>query len=99
MLRVVALLALVGGLLVVAGCGSDSDSTSAADTTVSATTEESDEEEESTPAQALAEIATIRALLDDAVAHTRRVTTRLPPMPSATSISSTTSTSRGLLAT
>ncbi len=69
MLRVVALLALVGGLLVVAGCGSDSDSTSAADTTVSTTTEESDEEEESTPAQALAEIATIRALLDDAVAQ------------------------------
>ena len=69
MLRVVALLALVGGLLVVAGCGSDSDSTSAGDTTVSTTTEESDEEEESTPAQALAEIATIRALLDDAVAQ------------------------------
>ena len=69
MLRVVALLALVGGLLVVAGCGSDSDSTSAGDTTVSTTTEESDEEDESTPAQALAEIATIRALLDDAVAQ------------------------------
>ena len=68
MLRVVALVALVGGLLV-AGCGSDSDSTSAGDTTVSTTTEESEEEEESTPAQALAEIATIRALLDDAVAQ------------------------------
>ena len=70
MLRVLALLALVGGLLAVAGCGSDSDSTSAGDTTVSTTTEESDEEEEeSTPAQALAEIVTIRALLDDAVAQ------------------------------
>ena len=68
MLRVVALVALVGGLLV-AGCGSDSDSTSAGDTTVSTTTEESEEEEESTPAQALAEIVTIRALLDDAVAQ------------------------------
>jgi len=67
MLRVLALLALVGGLLVVAGCGSDSDSTSATDTTVSTTTEESEEEEESTPAQALAEIGTIRTLLDDAV--------------------------------
>ena len=67
MLRVLALLALIGGLLVVAGCGSDSDSTSAADTTVSTTTEESEEEEESTPAQALAEIGTIRTLLDDAV--------------------------------
>jgi hypothetical protein len=69
MLRVLALLALVGGLLVVAGCGSDSDSTSADDTTVSTTTEESEDEEEATPAQALAEIATIRALLDDAVAQ------------------------------
>ena len=68
MLRVLALLALVGGLLVVAGCGSDSESASAGDTTVSTTTEESgEEEEESTPAQALAEIVTIRALLDDAV--------------------------------
>jgi hypothetical protein len=69
MLRVLALLALVGGLLVVAGCGGDSDSTSAGDTTVSTTTEESEEEEESTPAEALAEIATIRTLLDDAVAQ------------------------------
>jgi hypothetical protein len=75
MLRVLALLALAGGLLVVAGCGSDSDSTSAGDTTATMTTEESEEEseeedeEESTPAQALAEIATIRALLDDAVAQ------------------------------
>src|SRR5262245_9225867 len=67
MLRVIALLALAGGLLVVAGCGSDSDSASAGDTTVSTTTEESEEEEESTPAQALAEIATIRTLLDEAV--------------------------------
>jgi hypothetical protein len=69
MLRVLALLALIGGLLVVAGCGSDSDSTSGGDTTVSTTTEESEDEEEATPAQALAEIATIRALLDDAVAQ------------------------------
>ena len=69
MLRVLALLALAGGLLVVAGCGSDSDSTSAGDTTASTTTEESEEEEEATPAQALAEIATIRTLLDDAVAQ------------------------------
>ena len=74
MLRVLALLALACGLLVVAGCGSDSDSASAGDTTVSTTTEESEEEEEaeeeeSTPAQALAEIATIRTLLDDAVAQ------------------------------
>ena len=70
MLRVLALLALAGGLLVVAGCGSDSDSTSAGDTTVSTTTEESEEEEEeATPAQALAEIAAIRTLLDEAVAQ------------------------------
>jgi hypothetical protein len=69
MLRVLALLALAGGLLVVAGCGSDSDSTSAGDTTVSTTSEESEEEEEATPAQALAEIATIRTLLDEAVAQ------------------------------
>jgi len=69
MLRVLALLALAGGLLVVAGCGSDSDSTSAGDATVSTTTEESEEEEEATPAQALAEIAAIRTLLDEAVAQ------------------------------
>jgi hypothetical protein len=69
MLRVFALFALVGGLLVVAGCGGDSDSTSAGDTTVSTTTEESEEEEESTPAEALAEIATIRTLLEEAVAQ------------------------------
>jgi hypothetical protein len=69
MLRVLALLALAGGLLVVAGCGSDSDSTSAADTTLSTTTEEGEEEEEATSAQALAEIATIRTLLDEAVAQ------------------------------
>jgi hypothetical protein len=69
MLRVLALLALAGGLLVVAGCGSDSGSTSAGDTTVSTTTEESEEEEEATPAQALAEIAAIRTLLDEAVAQ------------------------------
>jgi hypothetical protein len=69
MLRVLALLALAGGLLVVAGCGSNSDSTSAGDTTVSTTTEESEEEEEATPAQALAEIAAIRTLLDEAVAQ------------------------------
>jgi hypothetical protein len=69
MLRVLALLALAGGLLVVAGCGSDSDSPSAGDTTVSTTSEESEEEEEATPAQALAEIATIRTLLDEAVAQ------------------------------
>jgi hypothetical protein len=69
MLRALALLALVGGLLVVAGCGGDSDSTSAGDTTVSTTTEESEEEEGSTPAEALAEIATIRTLLDEAVAQ------------------------------
>jgi hypothetical protein len=68
MLRVLALLTLAGGLLVVAGCGSDSDSTSAGDTTAS-TTMEGEEEEEATPAQALAEIATIRTLLDDAVAQ------------------------------
>jgi len=67
MLRVLALLALAGGLLVVAGCGSDSDSSTAGDTTASTATEESEEEEESTPAQALAEIVTIRALLDEAV--------------------------------
>jgi hypothetical protein len=67
MLRVLALLVLAGGLLVVAGCGSDSDSTSADDTTVSTATES--EEDEATPAQALAEIATIRALLDEAVAQ------------------------------
>ena len=69
MLRVLALLALAGGFLVVAGCGSDSDSTSAGDTTVSTTTEESEEEEAATPAEALAEIATIRTLLDEAVAQ------------------------------
>ena len=67
MIRALALLALVGGLLVVAGCGSDSDSSTAADTTATST-EESGGEEESTPAQAVAEIVTIRALLDDAVA-------------------------------
>jgi hypothetical protein len=68
MLRVLALLALAGGLLVVAGCGSDSESAAAGDTTLSTATEESEEEEEaSTPAQALAEIATIRTLLDEAV--------------------------------
>jgi hypothetical protein len=60
MLRALALLALISGALAVAGCGSDSDS-SASDTTVEET------EEESTPEQALAEIATIRTLLDDAV--------------------------------
>lgn len=59
MLRVLALLALAGGLLVVAGCGSDSESSSSGDQAA---------EEESTPAQALAEIVTIRTLLDDAVA-------------------------------
>lgn len=67
MLRVLALIALAGGLLVVQGCGGDSDSTSASGTTVSTATEESGDEEESTPAQALAEIVTIRALLADAV--------------------------------
>jgi hypothetical protein len=69
MVRVLALLALAGGLVIVAGCGSDSDSAAAGDTTTaSTTTEESEEEEEeSTPAQALAEIATIRTLLDEAV--------------------------------
>jgi len=69
MLRVLALLVLAGGLLVVAGCGSDSDSTSAVDTTVSTTTESEEEDDEATPAQALAEIATIRALLDEALAQ------------------------------
>jgi hypothetical protein len=59
MLRVLALLALAGGLLVVAGCGSDAESSASGDQAA---------EEESTPAQALAEIVTIRALLDDAVA-------------------------------
>ena len=67
MIRALALLALVGGLMVLAGCGSDSDSSTAADTTATST-EESGGEEESTPAQAVAEIVTIRALLDDAVA-------------------------------
>ena len=70
MLRVLALLALVGGLLVVAGCGSDSDSTSGGgDTTVSTTMGDGEEEEAATPAQALAEIAAIRTLLDEAVAQ------------------------------
>lgn len=59
MLRVFALLALTGGLLVVTGCGSDSESSSSGDESA---------EESSTPAQALVEIVTIRALLDDAVA-------------------------------
>ena len=63
MLRVLALLALICGVLAVAACGSDSDSSSAGDTTVEET------EEESTPEQAVAEIATIRSLLDDAVAQ------------------------------
>ena len=58
MLKVLALLALVGGLLVVAGCGSDSESSSSGDESA---------EESSTPAQAVAEIVTIRALLDKAV--------------------------------
>lgn len=60
MLRVLALLALSGGLLVVAGCGSDSESSSSGDEAAEAA---------STSAQALAEIVTIRALLDDAVAR------------------------------
>jgi len=68
MLRVLALLALVAGLLVVAGCGSDSEPSSAGTTTATTTSEE-EGEEESTPEQALAEIATIRTLLDDAVAQ------------------------------
>ena len=68
MLRALALLALTGGLLVVAGCGSDSDSSSAGGDTT-ATEEESGEEEASTPAQALAEIAIIRTSLDAAVAQ------------------------------
>ncbi len=59
MLRVLALLALTGGLLVVAGCGSDSESSSSGD--------DESAEESSTPAQAVAEIVTIRALLDKAV--------------------------------
>ncbi len=62
MLRALALLALICGVLAVAGCGGDSESSSA-ETTVEET------EEESTPEQALAEIATIRSLLDDAVAQ------------------------------
>jgi hypothetical protein len=61
MLRALALLALICGLLAVAGCGSDSESSSAGETTVEAS------EEGSTPEQALAEIATIRSLLADAV--------------------------------
>ena len=68
MLRILALLALAGGLVVTAGCGSDSESSLAGETTVSTTSEEAGEEE-STPEQALAEIATIRSLLDDAVAQ------------------------------
>jgi hypothetical protein len=67
MIRALALLALVGGLLVVAGCGSDSDSSSSADTTSTSTEESSGEA--STPAQAVAEIVVIRTLLDDAVAQ------------------------------
>src|SRR5262245_25589372 len=62
MLRALALLSLVCGVLAAAGCGSDSGS-SASDTTVEET------EEESTPEQALAEIASIRTKLDDAVAQ------------------------------
>jgi hypothetical protein len=62
MLRVLALLTLVCGVLAVAGCGSDSESSSG-ETTVEET------EEESTPEQALAEIATIRTKLDDALAQ------------------------------
>jgi hypothetical protein len=68
MLRILALLALAGGLVVTAGCGSDSESSLAGETTVTTTSEEAGEEE-STPEQALAEIATIRSLLDDAVAQ------------------------------
>ncbi len=68
MLRALALLALAGSLLVVAGCGSDSEPSAADETTVTTTSEE-EGEEESTPEQALAEIATIRSLLDDAVAQ------------------------------
>jgi hypothetical protein len=56
MVRSLAVLALVCGLLVVAGCGGDSESSSIG-------------EDASTPAEALAEIVTIRALLDDAVAQ------------------------------
>jgi hypothetical protein len=63
MLRVLALLALVCGVLAATGCGSDSESAEEDTTTLEA------EEEESTPEQALAEIATIRTLLDDAVAR------------------------------
>ncbi len=50
MLRALLLLALVGGVLTVAGCGGSSS-----------------DEESSTPVEALAEIATIRTLLDQAV--------------------------------
>ena len=66
MLRVLALLALIGGLLAVTGCGSDSESSGDGETTTLEA-----EEEESTPEQALAEIATIRTLLDDAVGQYR----------------------------
>lgn len=55
MLRLLALLLVACGLLAVAGCGGDSES--------------STEEDAATPAQALAEITTIRALLGDAVAQ------------------------------
>jgi len=65
-----AILALLGALVTVAGCGGGDSGKSGGST--SATTEsrsaEEEGEEEATPEQALAEIATIRTLLDDAVA-------------------------------
>ena len=93
MLRALALLALIGGLLVVAGCGSDSDLVGRRRTT--ATEEESSEEEASTPAQALAEIAIIRTSLDAAVASTSPANTRPPQTRWATSTSIITRRSRG----
>jgi hypothetical protein len=67
MLRALVLLALLG-VLVAAGCGSDSESSSSDESAVETVTGEEAEEEASTPEQALAEIATIRTLLDNAVA-------------------------------
>ena len=67
-LRALVLLMLVGGVLI-AGCGGSSETTTSGSSTGAAatTTEDGEGEEESTPEAALAEIATIRALLDQAV--------------------------------